>query len=146
MKKATPTNLAAPIVYDNLMLIVSGDKGVAAIVFPTEASSGVSYRYRFLSRVKGKESTGDGKVFERYELVPPANIRGPLPRITTLHRGGFGVLDKGSNLIISADMIKLKWSYSRKGRGWVYYIPEDMKVQIAAAEDFGKIDLRRFLK
>jgi hypothetical protein len=40
----------------------------------------------------------------------------------------------------------VEWSYSAKGRGWIYYRPEEVRVQIANAKEFEKLDLKRFLK
>jgi hypothetical protein len=129
--------IAAPVVYEELMLILSTKEGNAAIAFGKDIEEGVTYRYRFLRKGADKESTGKGKVFEKYERVPK---KGPHGEIMTT------VIDRGSELFITAGSIKLEWSYSCKGRGWVYYYPEQVRVQIADAKSFEKIDLKRFGK
>ena len=58
--------ISAPIVYENLMLVLSNEDGAAAIAFTTEIEYGVKYRYRYLPK-HGKEETGDGEVFEKYK-------------------------------------------------------------------------------
>jgi hypothetical protein len=134
---AAPGKLSAPVVYKELVLILATKDGVAAVVFGEDIEDGVVYHYRFLPNGTEKEQTGDGKVFEKYELIP---TRGPHGLLVT------GAVDKGGQLLITAGPIKLEWSYAGKGRGWVYYQPEDVRVQIAGAKDFKKYDLKRFAK
>jgi hypothetical protein len=134
---ALPEKLSAPVVYEDLMLILSTRDGVAAVVFVEDIVEGVAYRYRFLAKGTEKEQTGEGKVFEKYERAP---TRGPHGRVVT------GALDKGSQLFITAGPTKLEWSYSSKGRGWVYFRPEEIRVQIANAKQFATCDLKRFAK
>jgi hypothetical protein len=128
---------SAPVVYEDLMLILSTRDGVAAVVFGKDLEEGVTYRYRYLPKGTEKEQSGDGKVFEKYERVPTA---GPHGQVVT------GLDDKGSQLFITAGAIKLEWSYAAKGRGWIYYQPEEVRVQIANAREFAKCDLKRFAK
>jgi hypothetical protein len=134
---AAPAKVSAPVVYEDLMLIVAAKEGVAAVVFVKDLPNGAAYRYRFLPKDGGKEQTGEGKVLEKYERVP---TKGPQGRVVT------GAVDKGSRLVIEAGLIKLEWSYSAKGRGWVYYRPEEVRVQIGNARDLATCDLRRFAK
>jgi hypothetical protein len=57
------------------------------------------------------------------------------------------VEDDGGMLFINAGTIKLEWSRSRKGGcGWIYYRPEEIRVQIANAKEFEKIKLQRFAR
>jgi hypothetical protein len=134
---ATPAKVSAPVVYEDLMLVVSTKDGVAAVVFGKEIEEGVTYRYRLLLKGAETDRSGEGKVFEKYERVP---AEGPQGQVVT------GAVDRGSRLFITAGPVKLEWSYSRKGRGWVYYQPEQVRVQIANASEFEKIDLKRFIK
>ena len=66
-KVVSPTS--TPIVYKNLMLVLSNKDGVAAIVFTDEIEYGVKYRYRYLPK-HGKEEAGEGEVFEKYKRFP----------------------------------------------------------------------------
>jgi hypothetical protein len=132
-----PAKVSAPVVYQDLMLIVSTRDGVAAVAFGKEIEEGVTYRYRLLLKGAEKERSGEGKVFEKYERVP---TQGPHGEVVT------GIVDRGSELFLTAGSVKLEWSYSAKGRGWVYYQPEQVRVQIANAAEFEKIDLKRFAR
>jgi hypothetical protein len=134
---AAPAKISAPVVYEDLMLIVSTSDGVAAIAFGKEIEQGVTYRYRLLLKGAEKERSGEGKVFEKYERVP---TQGPHGEVVA------GLVDRGSELFLTAGPVKLEWSYSAKRRGWVYYQPEQVLVQIAKAGDFEKIDLQRFAR
>jgi hypothetical protein len=129
--------ISAPVVYEDLMLVLSTSQGVAAVAFGKEVEEGVTYRYRFLPAGTGAEETGQGKVVEKYRRVP---AEAPDGRVVT------GVVDEGGKLFIAAGSIRLEWSYSGKGRGWVYYQPEQIRVQIAHARQFEKVDLKRFRK
>jgi hypothetical protein len=134
----TPEKISAPVVYKNLMLILTTNDGVAAIAFGKEIDEGVTYRYRFLPKNGEKETSGEGKVFEKYRRVPTK--AGPHGQVVT------GLEDLGSELVIAAGPVRLEWSYSAPGRGWVYYQPEQIRVQIANAKEFEKSDLKRFRK
>ena len=147
------SDIAAPIVYKDLMLVLVNSEGAAAVVFTGdidvdevargELRKGVSYRYRYESRDGKTTLAGDGTLFERRS------------------RGADGEY-LGGRLFINAGPIRLGWSCRDAGQGWIYYTPEEMRVHIARArlfEDtvefppFGerphtvpKLDLKRFLK
>ncbi len=123
--------ISAPIVYDGLMLVLSDEDGVAAIIFPTEIERGVKYKYRYLP-IHGKEERGEGEVFEKYRNLP-----GSKP-------GETQVVNDGGKLSIKAGALKVVWSAAQAGRGYIYYHPELIRVQIANASDFEKLDLGRF--
>jgi hypothetical protein len=135
----------APVYYEDTMLVLVTDRGVASVCFPTRYREpdrpgvkpdreGVEYRYRFLPAAGGREESGKGEVTE-------------WPRRHTVIRAG---------------PIELVWSAQDVTKGWVYYSPEKMSVNVAllkrlepSAVDhrkaemvslFDKIDLRRFLK
>jgi hypothetical protein len=134
---AAREKVSAPVVYEGLMLVVTTKDGVAAFAFGKEVPRGVGYRWRFLPAGGGKEQSGEGKVFETYSR---AAVAAPGGRVVQ------GVQDEGGQLFLTAGPIRLEWSYSAAGRGWVYYLPEQARVQIAGSRGFGKADLRRFLK
>jgi hypothetical protein len=129
-----PDRISAPVFYDGQMLVLTTDDGVAAVAFGKEIDQGVRYRFRYLPANGGKEESGKDKVFEKYKRVP-----GKKP-------GEMGVVDVGSRLMIQPGPIRVEWSMHGKGTGWIYYRPEDLRVQIANARDFEKIDLQRFAK
>lgn len=144
-------DIAAPIVYENLMLVLVNSKGAAAVIFTgdldvvenarEERREGVSYRYRYQSRDGKNTFEGTGVVFERRSLG------------SRTYQGG--------RLFIKAGPIRLGWSYGDAGRGWIYYTPEELRVHIATAERFDdgvevapfdgtrfpvpKLDLKRFM-
>ena len=126
--------ISAPVAYEDLMLVLSTKDGIAAVAFGKEVEKGVTYRYRFVPQGKEKEESGEGKVFEKYKLVP------------TKDPDKMEVVDEGSQLFLKAGPIKVEWSYSMAGRGWIYYTPEVVRVQIANAKEFEKVDLKRFMK
>lgn len=114
--------ISAPLVYKDLMLIVSGSQGIAAIVFPKSIESGVEYRFRYESNDGKEHRTGNGKVFELRE------------------NGAIG-----GELTINAGPIQLEWSLGDENKGWIYYSPEEFSVQIANARQFD-LSLSRFRK
>jgi hypothetical protein len=134
---AAREKVSAPVVYEGLMLVVTTKDGVAAFAFGKEVPRGVGYRWRFLPAGGGKEQSGEGKVFEKYSRGP---VVAPGGRVVQ------GVQDEGGQLFLAAGPVKVEWSYSAAGRGWVYYLPEQARVQIAGSRGFEKADLRRFLK
>jgi hypothetical protein len=123
---------SAPIVYDQLMLVVSDPRGVAAFIFSEEMDRGVRYHYRYRSRDGGKEHKGSDFVCEKYRRIPTADPK------------RFERRDEGSRLWLKAGPLDLEWSYRMPGMGWVYYSPELVRVQIAHAKDFPTVALKRF--
>jgi tetratricopeptide (TPR) repeat protein len=123
--------ISAPVTYEGLMLVLSNEKGAAAIAFTREIQYGVTYRYRY-SPKQGKEEFGEGKVFEKSRT-----IHGSKP--DEVHR----VNDK-EELVLEAGPLHVVWSFAEVGKGYIYYHPEHVRVQIASANDFEKIDLNRF--
>lgn len=130
-----PERLSAPVTYKDTMLIAVTKDGVAAIVFGDPVDMGRKYRYRFLPSDGEKEITGEGSVWETY--------------VDGKYDGG--------NLNIKAGSISFEWSQGGDERGWVYYQPEETRLQIANADRFEahegfdskkveKLDLKRFLK
>jgi hypothetical protein len=126
--------VAAPVVYKDLMLVLASDEGVAAVVFTDELKEGRAYKFRYESNDGKTKDSGDGKVFEKYKRFP-----GKKPKETV-------VVDDGGELYLKAGPIKVEWSYSDDERGWIYYIPEKVRVQIATADEFDKVVLKRFAK
>jgi hypothetical protein len=131
-------DISAPVVYKELMLVLSNDDGAAAVVFTEAIDRGIKYKFRYESK-DGKSSSGEAAVFEKYE------------------NGRYA----GGDLFIKAGPIQLGWSNGTPVRGFVYYNPDKMKVQIAMAKFFDdsvvkpivgepklikKIDLKRFMK
>ena len=127
------------------MLVLSGERGVAAVAFTKAieegARNGVAYRYRFQPADGGKELTGEGEVFEVDRRNPNANP----PEILAWRT------------VIKAGPIELVWSRGDAKKGWVYYAPEKLRVQIAApttragregpeVDNLDRIDLARFRK
>ena len=128
--------VAAPVVYKDLVVVISTSDGVAAVAFDEEIRDaankqfGVNYRYRCQPKGDKKEESGTGKVFEQWTRKDGKSVYDP----------------KLSELFFTAGPIRLNWSNGGPGKGWVYYKPEEARVQIAHTRDFGKLDLRRFAK
>jgi hypothetical protein len=132
--------ISAPIVYEDLMLVLGNAEGAAAVIFTERIGRGKGYRFRYESKDGKKSFSGTGTVFEKY----------------TDGRAD----DAGSQLFIQAGPLQVMWSDGSATRGWIYYSPETITVQIASANDFDdrveivlgkrrafkKLDLRRFMK
>ncbi|MCI0685363.1 MAG: hypothetical protein L0Y71_24960 [Gemmataceae bacterium] len=126
------------------MLILVDAKGVAVVVFEKQFDEinrqgkierrdvGTHYRFRYLAMDGRKEITGGDIVREKYRTEPTDNP------------SKFNGFDEGSVLAIKAGSIQVKWSMSTKEAGYVYYVPEELRVQIGHAGDFKTIDLKRF--
>jgi hypothetical protein len=130
----TNDRVSAPVVYADLMLVLASDQGVAAFVFTDKLKEGRAYKFRYESKDGKTKESGSGKVFEKYKRIPPDKPN------------EFDVVDEGSELYLKAGPLKLEWSYSSDERGWVYYNPDKVRVQIAKADDFDKISLGRFAR
>lgn len=134
-------DVSAPVVYTDLMLVLVTKEGAAAVVFSDPLENGVSYKFRYESADGKTKLSGEGKVLER--------------RLD----GGRGGYDE-TLLVIKAGAISLRWSKGGKERGWIYYPPETVQVQLAHAKDFEDhvrwhgadatefkaLDLRRYLR
>ena len=124
--------VSASVVYKRQMLVLSNKDGAAAIAFDKEIEYGVKYRYRYLTK-DGGEGSGKDKVFEKYKELP-----GGRP-------GEVNVVDDGGKLILRTGPLHVEWSFAEAGKGYVAYYPDRVRVQIADAADFEKIDLARFV-
>ena len=130
----TADRVTAPVVYEDLVLVLASDEGVAAIVFTDKLKEGRAYKFRYESKDGKTKKAGTGKVFEKYN------------RILTKTPNELGVVDVGGELYLQAGPLKLEWSYADDERGWVYCKPEKVRVQIANADEFDKLALKRFAK
>jgi hypothetical protein len=139
--KGRAARIAAPVAYEDLMLVLATKDGAAAVVFGDRGDDGgVEYQFRYESADGKRKQAGKGQLFE-----------------FPLEKGGY----KPEGLYIKAGPISVEWSRGGKERGWIYYVPEDVTVHLAHADNFkdrlrtigGRIkfedqelDLRRFLK
>ncbi|HJZ57021.1 MAG TPA: RNA polymerase sigma factor [Gemmataceae bacterium] len=131
--------VAAPVAYKDLMLVLVNKDGAAAVIFHDPEKRSVSYKFRYESADGKTTLSGGGKVFERYT--------------------DDGKYD-GGDLHIEAGPIKIEWSVGDLNRGWIYYHPEKLSVQIAHARDFDdrvetigdqktdypRLDLKRYMQ
>jgi hypothetical protein len=110
--------IPAPVYYKDTMLILTTKKGVAAVAFDNPINladrEGIAYRYRFRSK-DGHEETGKGEVYE--------GIGGPDDDAESLP----------FQVVIRAGNNQILWSRSNATKGYVYYSPEKMRVQIASS-------------
>ncbi|MBM4035423.1 MAG: hypothetical protein FJ291_27090 [Planctomycetes bacterium] len=127
-------DVTAPICYTNQLLVLSGRDGVAAVLLSARTKEQIDYLFRFLPKSEKKEVLGNGSVFEKYRRVPGAD---PSDSI---------LVDEGGQLHVKAGPIAVRWSQCDRNWGWVYYKPESVRVHIARAEDFDKLDLQRFME
>lgn len=132
-------DIAAPIVYKDLMLVLVNSDGVGAVVFGEPIQEGVKYRFRYESKDGKRTDSGEGKVFEARDA-----------------RG-----DLTGELFLKAGSVKVGWSRNGETAGWVYYNPKHTRVHIAKAKRFAdseevipfsgeirpipKLDLQNFL-
>jgi hypothetical protein len=134
----TEDRVAAPVYYKDQMLVLATDQGVAAVVFTDKvkegAKEGRKYKFRYESKDGKTKESGTGAVYENYKRVPQKEA------------GKFAVEDLGSELYLKAGPIKLEWSLAEDESGWLYYNPDKVRVQIASADEFDKVSLKRFAK
>lgn len=124
--------LNAPIYYGDQGIVITNEHGIAVLKFNSTKDGdkvGAHYHYRLLSP-DGKETSGEGDVYENYKQ--PA--------------GGGPIVDLGSKTVVEVDEMKLTWSRGADQFGWIYYVPEEMTVQIVKADLFDNLDLNRFKK
>jgi len=126
--------VSAPLVYEKLMLVLATADGVTAIVFTDKVENGVGYKFRYESADGKKRETGTAKLFEKYKRLPGRKA------------GEVEVVDDGGELWFKGGSYEVEWSLGPEGRGWIYYYPEKVRVQIATSDEFDKIDLKRFAK
>lgn len=125
--------VSVPVHYADQAVVISTARGVAAVRFTGVIPEGRKYVYRFRPAGAGDEEKGEGKVFEKYDrkpLNPPGE--------------GVEVIDKGGQLEVIAGKVKLTWSLGSAESGWLYYVPENERVQLVKADAFDKLELSRF--
>ncbi|QEL14328.1 hypothetical protein [Limnoglobus roseus] len=109
-------DVSAPVAYKDLMLVLVTADGVAAVAFGDVDADGaeVAYRYRYQAADGKATEAGEGTLFERKVngQYDPAGLK------------------------IKAGPIRVTWSKGGKDRGWVYYAPEVVQVQVANAQYF----------
>src|SRR5262245_56811315 len=104
-------DISAPVVYEDLMLVLASGDGAAAVVFTNPTERGVSYRFRYESRDGMKNTSGAGAVFEERE------------------NGRYA----GGQLFIKAGPFRLGWWVGGAARGWIYSNREKLKVHLTHA-------------
>jgi len=126
--------VCVPVHYADQAVVIYTARGVAAVRFTDAIPQGRKYVYRFrAARAGADEERGEGKVFEKYDrkpLKPPAQ--------------GDEVVDAGGRLRVVAGKIEITWSLGSEDVGYLYFAPEDERVQIVSADEFRKLDLSRF--
>ncbi len=127
--------VAAPLHYSDTLALLTDDKGIALVAFECPAknkpdvsttSECVSYRFRYLPK-DGKEVSGDGILYERY-----------------LHEADNSVTNDHGKLRLIAGHFDLEWSQGDTQMGWLYYKPEEVRVEIVNAREFETLALDRF--
>ena len=118
-------HITARFLYSETMLLLSSEAGVAAVIFGepihNARKQGVRHEYRYESRDGIKKTAGEGELFE------------------TRNRQGQMV---GKRYIEAGD-IRVPWSVADDAKGWIYYSPEKLRVQLGNALDFrGRLERR----
>jgi hypothetical protein len=106
--------------YSSNVLVFSSDAAVAVVDLSQSDGFNVSYRYRLLDCSTGVISSGKGSLFDRPKSPDQ------------------------SQPWISAGPFRLQWSYNKPDKGWIYYRPEAVRVQLAKKERFDGLVLLRF--
>jgi hypothetical protein len=128
--------VSVPVHYSDQAVVISTKDGVALVCFTDGIPEGRKYVYRFLSKEEpAEEQRGEGAVFEKYDRKPAQPPD-----------GGVELTDAGGQLRVVAGKIALLWSLGGESKGWLYFVPEDQRVQFVKAGDFEKIKLARFVK
>jgi hypothetical protein len=119
-------DIAAPVVYESNLLVFTTEKGVTAVRFyepiSEENKSGIHYEFRYESRDGKLNNEGKGELYES--------------------RDEAGTLV--GRLRLQVEGLSIGWSTSGTQRGWIYYEPEKVKVQLADPAEFHGKEERRF--
>lgn len=115
-------------------LLVTATSGVAVIRFTDfgDKDGTSSYAWRFQPADRSPESSGSGQVFERYTSIGT-------------RRNAFQVTDAGSQLVIEAGPIRVKWSYASDDAGWIYYNPDKQSLNLLDEDEWERLDLKQML-
>jgi len=133
-KGSEPGRVTAPVVYEDLLLVLASADGVAAVVFTDKVEKGIRYRYRYESKDRRTQQTGNGLLVWRYKEV------------RQIKPGEFLFEDAGSELWFKTGSGEVEWMWRTDESGWIHYDPDKVRVQIASAKEFDKLDLKRFAK
>jgi len=129
--------IAAPIHYAGVAIVLADKTGVAVVTFhcpPTDkhvlpaTSEVVEYRYRYRGQ-DGTETTGQGLLFENFQSARDDDDV---------------VVDAGGRVLLHAGHFQLELSQGDKSQGWLYYMPEELRMQFASSKSFEKLKLGRF--
>lgn len=118
-------NLVAPVFYRDpegesalTMLVLSNREGAAAVVitgnFAEPGVEGVAYRYRYESFDGKTKKNGTGQLFEQ------RNAEGTMGGVVQIDIAGLAV----------------RWSPGDSYRGWLYYSPDTVRVNLADGRQF----------
>lgn len=97
--------------------------GVSLVELTPEPNESASYRWRHVAAGQTNETTGSGRVFEKYD------------RRRSLS-GGYVLTDLGSVLHIRAGPILVKWSHGSEHGGYIYFEPVRVKARILFNQTF----------
>ncbi len=136
--------LSAPVVYDELALVLVDARGAAIVDFDAPYTTvddgmercGVRVRWRYLARGQSKATEGSDDAFERRWVSGNS--------INTKSDLAPGQVDS-SAAWLDAGPLRLQWSNRGNGSGWIYWRPEELRVELANEGDFETLDLARFL-
>lgn len=136
--------LSAPVVYEELALVVVDARGAAIVDFEAPYTTvddgmercGVRVRWRYLARGQREATEGSDDAFERrWVSGNSTNTKSDLAP---------GQVDS-SAAWLDAGPLRLQWSNRGNGSGWIYWRRDELRVEIASEGDFETIDLARWL-
>lgn len=137
--------LSAPVVYDELALVLVDARGAAIVDFEAPYTTvddgmercGVRVRWRYLARGQSQATEGSDDAFERrWVSGNSTNTKSDLAP---------GQVDS-SAAWLDAGPLRLQWSNRGNGSGWIYWRRDELRVELASEGDFETIDLARYLE
>lgn len=134
--KVDPSGRRAIKLDSDEMLFLSSGRGKALIDFIKfgDQDGESTYRWRFKPSTDEAETSGTGKVYEKYEKILTNSESWILIDMI--------VRDIGSELIVHAGGFQVEWSYASKDFGWLYYDPNEITVEILPDADFKTYTLK----
>jgi hypothetical protein len=115
--------LVAPLAYADQCLVLSGPDGVAVICFDKDGEFGVRYQFRCWDLTTEKSLSGVGRLYDKPLSAGKAET------------------------VVRAGPLRVDWSYSAAGKGWVYWWPEaGTRAQFVRKADYDRLDLKRLAR
>jgi hypothetical protein len=109
------------------MAVLDFANGTALIDFSSFGDQEAEYRWRYREKASGIETTGNGRVFEKYEkMLWSSFFKKP-----------------AGQLFIYAGQVRVEWSWGGTDSAWLYYQSDRTKTEVLNDNDFQTLDLSK---